>query len=138
MKNLSLGLLLIGALNMSPFFSIGQDVSLPQEPNRQEQFAPKGDEDSDLPPPPPFSLEGDKEELKRLDAFPNPGNGELTLQLTDGRPVEITVLDLSGTVHFQKSAVPNHKFQLKLNLSNAQSGIYLIRVDDYCFKYQKW
>lgn len=139
MKKLSLSLFLLGALSMNPFYSKAQDFSDYQELNLREQMAPKDNDNSDdLPPPPPFTLAGDNKQLNSFNAFPNPGNGELTLQLIDGSEVEVTVLDLSGTVHFQKKAVPNSKYQLKLNLNAAPTGIYLIRVNDYCFKYQKW
>lgn len=64
--------------------------------------------------------------------FPNPNNGNFTIQFSSqsSNDVNVTVHDLRGRQVFTKSFQNNGLFNQDLNLNNVSSGIYLVTVQD--------
>lgn len=62
--------------------------------------------------------------------FPNPGNGQFTLQFTNSKPqtVAISICDVTGKEVFAKQlTVANAQTQFDLNV---QSGVYLLKINN--------
>lgn len=81
-----------------------------------------------------FSIGGivgleENDQLSSLEVFPNPTNGQFTV-LTNGifGEVEITVLDALGRTVHQESDVLFGETHRKIDLTNEENGIYLLRL----------
>jgi hypothetical protein len=74
-----------------------------------------------------FTLEEDG-----LLIYPNPNNGEFTINLkaTSSNSVSIDVLDIRGRKVFNKNYSVNGSLNQTINLGSVQSGMYLINVQD--------
>jgi len=64
--------------------------------------------------------------------YPNPNNGEFSIQVNSSslNNILVEVYDLRGRLILNKSYNNSGSFNEKLNLGNAQSGIYLVNVND--------
>lgn len=78
------------------------------------------------------SLITDSFGLNNFKLFPNPNNGNFTIQFnSDSRnQVKIIVHDLRGREIYSKSYTNDGLFNENLQLSNVQSGVYLVTVQD--------
>lgn len=63
-----------------------------------------------------------------VNVYPNPSNGELTIQLADNRAVKTTVFDVYGKVVFNQTLVNDTEY--KLDLTNLSTGIYFLQLQD--------
>lgn len=70
--------------------------------------------------------------INDLVLYPNPNNGIFNIQFTSttGNDIKINVHDLRGRSIFNKSYNNNGLFNESLELSNVQSGIYLVTIED--------
>lgn len=70
--------------------------------------------------------------LKNFVIYPNPNNGNFNVQFESesGNDIKINIHDISGRVIFEKTYQNSGFFNQNLQLSNAQSGVYLISVLD--------
>lgn len=73
------------------------------------------------------SLSVEEEEVSSFKVYPNPNNGEFTLQLNTYSNTDVTVdiFDLRGRKIFNTS-FRNSTERKKINLKNAQSGMYMM------------
>ncbi|WP_431132649.1 T9SS type A sorting domain-containing protein [Psychroserpens mesophilus] len=64
--------------------------------------------------------------------FPNPNNGEFTIKLNSnsGSDIKVDVLDIRGRRIFNNVYTNTGDFNETVNLSNVQSGMYLVTVND--------
>lgn len=78
------------------------------------------------------SLSVDEFEMSSLSIFPNPNNGEFTVKLnsTNSNQVNIQVFDIRGRSIFDNTYNHTGEFRQTINLSNAQSGMYLLNIND--------
>ena len=77
--------------------------------------------------------------LSNLAIYPNPNNGNFNIQFTSNSSNEINVgvHDMRGREIFTKKYSNNGLFNENLQLSNAQSGIYLVTIQDGSSKVTK-
>ncbi|ESU19430.1 fpp1 protein [Flavobacterium cauense R2A-7] len=70
--------------------------------------------------------------LKDFVIYPNPNNGNFTVQLesNSGNDIKINVHDISGRVIFEKSYQNTGTFIQNLQLNTVQAGTYLVTVQD--------
>lgn len=71
-------------------------------------------------------------EFQDFQLFPNPNNGSFSVKFTSGNSndVKLSVFDIRGRQVFDKSYSNNGVFDQTINLSNVQSGVYLVSVTD--------
>jgi hypothetical protein len=64
--------------------------------------------------------------------FPNPNNGNFTLQFSNAATsdIDVTVFDMRGRKIFENTYNNEGAFNENIQLSNAQTGIYLVSVTD--------
>ena len=64
--------------------------------------------------------------------FPNPNNGAFTINLnsSSNKDIHVEVFDIRGRSVFNNSYVNTTDFNQEINLSNVQSGMYLVKVSD--------
>ena len=67
-----------------------------------------------------------------LGIYPNPNNGEFTVNVksTQSKEIAITVNDMRGRKVYNKAFKANGSLNQKINLGQVQSGIYLVNVND--------
>ncbi|MBA3663655.1 MAG: T9SS type A sorting domain-containing protein [Bacteroidetes bacterium] len=63
--------------------------------------------------------------LNGLSVYPNPTQGELTIQLSNGALKDVEVLDLTGRIILSNSS---SKDKITLNISNLANGIYFVKI----------
>ncbi|MEZ4855503.1 MAG: zinc-dependent metalloprotease family protein [Gelidibacter sp.] len=78
----------------------------------------------------PLSV-GDNE-FEGFSIFPNPNSGEFTIKLksTTGNNIKVNVYDVRGRLIFNNLFDNAPEFNQTINLSNVQSGMYLVNVSD--------
>jgi hypothetical protein len=78
-------------------------------------------------------------DISDLAIYPNPNNGNFNIQFTSNSSNEINVgvHDMRGREIFTKKYSNNGLFNENLQLSNAQSGIYLVTIQDGSSKVTK-
>ena len=78
------------------------------------------------------TLTSDSFGLENFTLYPNPNNGNFNIQFNSnsGNEIKINVHDIRGREIFNKSYDNNGFFNENLQLNNAQSGIYLVTVQD--------
>ncbi|SHH52787.1 reprolysin-like metallopeptidase [Winogradskyella jejuensis] len=71
-------------------------------------------------------------ELNDFALFPNPNNGDFTIQFNSnsGIGVNVDVYDISGKLVFNKNYDPTSRFDKQINLNNVSTGIYIMKVND--------
>lgn len=65
--------------------------------------------------------------------FPNPSNGLFTLTISGGEqgPVYITVTDINGIIHYNKTVITSAKTITKvLDLTSLPSAVYLLKIEN--------
>lgn len=74
----------------------------------------------------------DENTLKDFVIYPNPNNGNFTVQFesNSGNDIKINVHDISGRVIFEKAYQNTGTFNQNLQLNNVQAGTYLVTVQD--------
>jgi hypothetical protein len=75
-----------------------------------------------------------------VQAFPNPFNGELTLELDNfgNRPATIEVYDMLGKlIYTEKASAPQNSYETILNFSNLPPAAYTVRVSTTDFVINK-
>ena len=85
------------------------------------------------------TLSSDSFGLENFTLYPNPNNGNFTIQFNtnSGNEIKINVHDIRGREIFNKSYDNNGFFNENLQLNNAQSGIYLVTIQDGSSKVTK-
>ena len=70
--------------------------------------------------------------LQNFAVFPNPNNGNFTVQFNSitNNEIKINVNDIRGRAVFSKNYSNNGLFSENLNLDNLQAGVYLVTVQD--------
>ena len=70
--------------------------------------------------------------LDNFTLYPNPNNGNFNIQFNSnsGNEIKINVHDIRGREIYSKSYTNNGLFNENLQLSNVQSGVYLVTVQD--------
>ena len=70
--------------------------------------------------------------LENFTLYPNPNNGNFNIQFNSnsGNEIKINVHDIRGREIYSKSYTNNGLFNENLQLSNVQSGVYLVTVQD--------
>ncbi|RZN83005.1 MAG: T9SS type A sorting domain-containing protein [Winogradskyella sp.] len=71
------------------------------------------------------SLSIDDNTLSKVSVYPNPSNGNVTLQAQTSENAQISVYNILGNRVYQKSQSLNSE----MNLSNLKSGIYLVKIE---------
>ncbi len=63
-------------------------------------------------------------------AWPNPSNGQLNIQLSAEQFVQVSLIDLSGRIVYQRNFTNNgNTFTTQLVLGNLKKGVYLLKVN---------
>jgi subtilisin-like proprotein convertase family protein len=70
--------------------------------------------------------------LSDFKVFPNPNNGNFTIQFSNATTsdIEVSVFDMRGRKIFENTYSNEGAFNENIQLSNAQTGIYLVSVTD--------
>ena len=78
-----------------------------------------------------FTSVGEIEENNLLAIYPNPNNGEFTLELagvTAGK-VDVRVYDITGTIVYHESGlIANTNYSLRIDLGSYPQGMYFVKV----------
>ncbi len=61
-----------------------------------------------------------------VNLFPNPNNGEFTIQVPENKIYDVVIFNLLGEEIFNNQKVNSH--QNTINLANVESGIYLVQI----------
>lgn len=71
-------------------------------------------------------------EFANLKVYPNPNKGNFVIELNSegSKEIKVNVFDMSGRQIFAKNFANNGAFNQKINLENAQSGVYLVSISD--------
>jgi hypothetical protein len=79
-----------------------------------------------------MSLSASDFSLSNFKIYPNPNNGNFSVQLesSTGNDIKINVSDIRGRQIFSKSFQNTGLFEQNLDLNNAQSGVYMVTVQD--------
>lgn len=84
------------------------------------------------------SLPSESFELSGVNLYPNPNNGNFSVQFTpSAQNIGITVHDMRGRVIYDRKYQNNGLFNEEVQLNNVQSGIYLVTVNDGAKKLTK-
>lgn len=77
--------------------------------------------------------------LENFTLYPNPNNGNFNIQFNSnsGNEIKVNVHDIRGREIYSKSYTNNGLFNENLQLSNVQSGVYLVTVQDGSIKETK-
>ncbi len=78
------------------------------------------------------TLDTPENSLADFKVFPNPNNGNFTLQFSNAASseIEVSVFDMRGRKIFENTYNNEGAFNENIQLSNAQTGIYLVSVTD--------
>ncbi|MEZ4793124.1 MAG: M12 family metallo-peptidase [Gelidibacter sp.] len=78
------------------------------------------------------ALSVQESELIGFSIYPNPNNGNFTLQLKSGsnQDIQVQVYDIRGRLVFDDSYTNTQNFNQTINLNAVQSGMYLVKVSD--------
>ena len=78
------------------------------------------------------SLSVDEQELSSFAIYPNPNNGEFTVKFNSfsTKNVKVKVYDIRGRTILNNKYSNSGSFNQRINLSNVESGMYLINVSD--------
>lgn len=78
------------------------------------------------------SLGNNENQLSDFSMYPNPNNGNFTIQFTSSssNDIKIGVHDMRGRQIFDKSYTNTGVFNQNIQLNNLQSGVYLVSVQD--------
>ena len=78
----------------------------------------------------PLAVE--ENEMQNFALFPNPNNGNFTIQFNSvsENPIQINVHDIRGREVFTKNYNHSGLFSENLNLDTLQAGVYLVTVQD--------
>ena len=78
------------------------------------------------------TLTSDSFGLENFSLYPNPNNGSFNIQFNSnsGNEIKVSVHDLRGREIYAKSFTNNGLFNENLQLDTAQSGVYLVTVQD--------
>lgn len=70
--------------------------------------------------------------LENFAIYPNPNNGDFTVQFNSNssNDIKVNINDLRGRLVFEEAYQNSGLFNQKVKLDNAQSGIYLVTVQD--------
>ncbi|RBA29065.1 zinc-dependent metalloprotease [Flavobacterium tibetense] len=78
-----------------------------------------------------ITLNSDSFEINNLALYPNPNNGSFTIQFSPkSEKVNVIVHDIRGRQIFERSYTNTGLFNENINLSNVQSGVYMVTVLD--------
>lgn len=77
------------------------------------------------------SLPAESFELTDINLYPNPNNGNFSVQFTPSSDkIGVTVFDMRGRVIYDRRYQNNGLFNETIQLDNVQSGVYLVKVQD--------
>ena len=77
--------------------------------------------------PLPTILGTDEFQLQNIGIYPNPSNGNFSVNLGEVIPESIEIIDLTGKIIYtQKEFENNH--EILLNLSSVSNGIYFMKI----------
>ncbi|WP_291137795.1 reprolysin-like metallopeptidase [Flavobacterium sp. UBA7663] len=79
----------------------------------------------------PLSIDDNEIKISDLIIYPNPNNGNFNIQFTSNTgEIKVNVHDIRGREIYSKSYTNSGLFNENLQLSNVQSGVYLVTVQD--------
>lgn len=67
-------------------------------------------------------------EMNNIVVYPNPSKGIFNISLGNIQPTAIDVYDLTGKVILSKSAIQSSNIETSIDLSNASTGIYFVKI----------
>ena len=67
-----------------------------------------------------------------INLFPNPVTGQLTIQLSQPEPVQVSIISITGQVLLQGNSTGN---EITFDLSDLNEGIYLVLIATKTFNY---
>ncbi|MFN7013926.1 MAG: choice-of-anchor J domain-containing protein, partial [Bacteroidia bacterium] len=77
------------------------------------------------------SLPSESFELSGVNLYPNPNNGNFSVQFTpSAQNIGITVHDMRGRAIFDKQYQNTGLFNESIQLDNVESGVYLVKIQD--------
>ena len=66
--------------------------------------------------------------LENVMVYPNPSKGIFNISLGNVKPTAIDVYDLTGKIILSKSAFQSSNIETSIDLSNAATGIYFVKI----------
>jgi len=67
-------------------------------------------------------------ELDSIEVYPNPSKGIFNISLGNVQPTKIDIYDLTGKIILSKSAFQSSNIETSIDLSNAATGIYFVKI----------
>jgi len=138
MKNLKALLVLVTILALNGANEVMAQSGAENNTNEvQTSYAPIGGGSEFMDPPPP-NVVSIKETVKaELKLYPNPSSGNFNIETNLRGNQTLLIIDLAGNVHLQKEIFINENGMIKIDLSSAARGLYLVNLGKTTLKFQK-
>ncbi|MGB0176817.1 MAG: T9SS type A sorting domain-containing protein [Owenweeksia sp.] len=136
LKNMALAFLLMAGLTIPALAQTmavkeNQETKIPGDADKIESRVP----DYPLPPPPVVGLE-EEEKTKLLKLYPNPNQGQFSIEMEDLGGKEIAIINLVGKEVFH-TTVPAYQNKMEIDIQNLNTGFYFLKVDRKVMRFKK-
>ena len=79
----------------------------------------------------PLSESENKEEVRKLTAYPNPTNGDFTVSLpVESKRSTYELFSINGAL-IERGVIPDGQIQMQMEIDNGQKGLYILTINNF-------